>query len=261
MFIMKIAILYICTGKYNQFFEDFYKSCEKFFMKGISEVEYFVFTDDMRLTKSDKVHLYKRECKGFPHDSLFRFDMFLSIKNELEKFEYTFFFNANMLFVAPVGIEFLPKEEGLMAVLHPGYYNKIAAFYPYERNKKSTAYIPPFKGPYHYYMGSLNGGKTLDYLKLIETCSKNIHTDYAYNYIAIFHDESHLNKYLHEHDCFNLSPAYAYPEGSKLQFAPKIIIRDKVRLDPYFNKGRDHSLKGKIKKGCGILFRAIKWYL
>lgn len=258
---MKIAILYICTGKYNQFFEGFYKSCEKFFMKGIAEVEYFVFTDDMKLTKFDKVHLYKRECKGFPLDSLFRFDMFLSIKDELLKFDYIFFFNANMLFVAPVGVEFLPKDDGLMAVLHPGYYNKKAALYPYERNKKSTAYIPPFRSAYHYYMGSLNGGRTDEYLKLIESCSRNIHTDYESDYIAIYHDESHLNKYLSENKCHALSPSYAYPEGSKLPFEPKIIIRDKVRLDPYFNKGRDNSLMGKIKKGCDILFRAIKWYL
>ena len=109
-------------------------------------------------------------------------------------------------------------------------------------------------------MGSLNGGTCEEYLKLIQECSRNIHYDYDRGYVALFHDESHLNKYLFEHDCLGLSPAYAYPEGGKLPFAPKIIIRDKVKLDPYFDKGRDHSLIGKIKKLIGIFWRAIRWY-
>jgi len=258
---MRIAILYICTGRYNQFFKGFYESCEKYFMKGIAEVEYFVFTDNMGLTDSDNVHLYKRECKGFPLDSLFRFDMFLSVKDELLKFDYTFFFNANMLFVAPVGSEFLPKEERLMAVIHLGVYNKPSFLLPYDCNKKSTAYIAPHRSSYHYYMGSLNGGKTTEYLQPVEECSKNTHSDYDNGYVAMVHDESHLNKYMSEHKCLSLSPSYAYSEGWKLPFEPKIIIRDKVRLDPYFNKGRDHSLKGKMKKGFGILWRAVKWYI
>lgn len=48
---MKIAILYICTGKYNQFWDGFYKSSEEYFLKGKAEKEYFVFTDNMELCK------------------------------------------------------------------------------------------------------------------------------------------------------------------------------------------------------------------
>ena len=258
---MKVAILYICTGKYNQFFKGFYESCEKYFLKGIASVEYFVFTDDMNLSAAKKVHLIKRKCQGFPLDSLFRFDMFLQVEKELIQFDYVYFFNANMLFVAPVGEEFLPKEKGLAAVIHPGYFNKPSFLYPYERNKKSTAYIPPTLSNYKYYMGSLNGGRTKDYLKLIHECSLKTHDDYDRGIIAMVHDESHLNRYLSVHECMGLAPAYAYPEGWKLPFAPIILIRDKVKLDSYFNKGRDHSLKGKLLKGLGILLRSITWYL
>jgi hypothetical protein len=258
---MKVAILYICTGRYNQFFKGFYESCEKYFLKDIAEVEYFVFTDDMALSNSRKVHLHKKECKGFPADSLFRFDMFISIKEELKEFDYLFFFNANMLFVAPVGVEFLPKRQGIAAVIHPGFYKKPSFLLPYDRNKRSTAYIPPFKSKYKYYMGSLNGGTYETYMNLVEECSKNTHYDYDAGYVALVHDESHLNKYLFEHECLGLSPAYAYPEGWSLPFSPKIIIRDKVKIDPYFNKGRDHSLKGKLKKAVDIVYRAVKWYM
>ena len=262
---MTIAILYICTGRYNQFFSEFYKSCEKYFLSGI-EKQYFVFTDKLNLSDAENVHLIKKECAGFPADSLFRFEMFLNIKSELSKFNYIYFFNSNALFLQPVGTEILPNSsEKLVAAEWPGKRKpfKWSAFYPYERNKKSTAYIPPFEQKkYTYYMGGINGGISSDYIQLIEKLANNIRTDYNNGIIAIVHDESHLNKYLRSHTCKTLSSEYCMPEEwIQNGFFPKIIFRDKVKIDPYFNKGRDHSIKGKIKKGWQILWRAIKWYI
>jgi len=253
---MKIAILYICTGRYAQFFDGFYESAEKFLLPGM-EKRYFVFTDQEQLTTAENVELLIRPCRGFPEDSLFRFDRFLEIKDKLKDYDYTFFFNANMRFVAPVGEELL--EERLTAVLHPGYYDKPAWRYPYERNKQSKAYIPAHEENYHYYMGSLNGGRTADYLALAETCSRHIHEDWDKGIVACYHDESHLNHYLREHNCKPLSPAYAYIEGKDLPFEPKILLIDKTRLDPYFNKGRDFSLWSRLKKGLGIVASATFW--
>lgn len=253
---MKIAILYICTGRYAQFFDGFYESAEKFLLPGM-EKRYFVFTDQEQLTTAENVELLIRPCRGFPEDSLFRFDRFLEIKDKLKDYDYTFFFNANMRFVAPVGEELL--EERLTAVLHPGYYDKPAWRYPYERNKQSKAYIPAHEENYHYYMGSLNGGRTADYLALAETCNQHIHEDWDKGIVACYHDESHLNHYLREHNCKPLSPAYAYIEGKDLPFEPKILLIDKTRLDPYFNKGRDFSLWSRLKKGLGIVASATFW--
>ncbi len=255
---MTIAILYICTGKYAQFFDSFYRSAEQYLLSGIRKT-YFVFTDDTTLKKADNVRIVRRTCQGFPMDSLMRFDMFLSIAEELRAYDYTFFLNANMQLVAPVGREILP--EHLAAVIHPGYYDKPAWRYPYERNRQSTAYIPAHGRHYRYYMGSLNGGKTDEYLEMAAECSRNIHEDLQRGIVARYHDESHLNHYLRHHHCTPLSPAYAYIEGKNMPFEARIIIRDKTRLDPYFDKGRDHSLSGKIKKGAGIIADAIKWYL
>lgn len=38
---MRIAILYICTGKYNVFWGGFYKSSEKYFLSGQAEKDAF----------------------------------------------------------------------------------------------------------------------------------------------------------------------------------------------------------------------------
>ena len=70
---MKVAILYICTGRYAQFFDGFYKSAEQYLLQGV-EKRYFVFTDQEQLTEAANVELLIRPCRGFPEDSLFRFD-------------------------------------------------------------------------------------------------------------------------------------------------------------------------------------------
>ena len=92
---MKVAFLYICTGRYAQFFDGFYESAEQYLLQGV-EKRYFVFTDQEQLTKAANVELLIRSCKGFPEDSLFRFDRFLEIREQLKEYDYTFFFNANM---------------------------------------------------------------------------------------------------------------------------------------------------------------------
>lgn len=258
---MKIAILYICTGRYNQFFSGFYNSCETFFYSQSSQKTYFVFTDNLDLSRSSNVQLIRKECNGFPLDSLFRFKIFLEIEDTLKNFDYIFFFNANMLFVAPIESGFLPTKEqgGIAAALHPGYYKKSKYFYPYERNRASKAYIPLTKNRLRYYMGSLNGGLAKEYLELINECAKNIDEDYSNKFIAVFHDESHLNKYLTTHLCLALSPSYAYPEDSSLPFPKRIIIRDKVKIDNYFDKGRKHSFFSKVRKGFILIYRTIIW--
>lgn len=259
---MRIAILYICTGKYNVFWDGFYKSSEKYFLSGQAEKEYFVFTDNMDLCKDSHVHLHYRECQGFPFDSLFRFDLFLSIEDEIKDFDYIYFFNANMQFVKPVGKEFLPtvNDGYLAAVLHPLILKRPFFFYSYERNKKSLAYITLVRHhKYRYFMGSLNGGRAKEYLELVRTCAQNTRTDYENGIIAMVHDESHLNRYLFDHKCKALAPSYAYPEGKSMGYDPIILIRDKVKVDSYFNKGRDTSKWGKVKMVWSWIYRAILW--
>lgn len=258
---MNIAILYICTGKYNQFFYDFYKSSEKYFMPQLDK-HYFVWTDDLELCVFENVTLIKKECKGFPLDSLLRFEMFLGIKEDLLKYDYAYFFNSNMLFVTNVGEEMLPDSDGqIVFTLNAGYYNKSSFRYPYERDRKSQAFIEfKFKRKdYKYVIGGLNGGKTNDYLFFSNECHQNICKDIENNILAIFHDESHINKYYNKYGGKLLPPAFAYPEGKLLPFNPIIIIRDKVKVDKYFDKVVDHSLKARVKKGLKILGRAIIW--
>lgn len=167
-----------------------------------------------------------------------------------------------MQFVKPVGEELLPTEEdgGLAAVLHPLVLRRPFWFYPYERNKKSLAYVPLVRNhKYHYYMGSLNGGRTKEYLELVETCAEHTRVDFDKDIIAKVHDESHLNRYLFDHKCKALPASFAYPEGRDMGYEPIILIRDKVKVNAYFNKGRDTSAWGKMKMVCSWIYNAWLW--
>ena len=227
---MNIAILYIATGRYITFWNDFFKSAEKYFITEATK-HYFVFTDSQNPIEGEdtkRVERIYQQKLGWPYDTLMRFEIFLKAENELQQMDYIFFFNANMKFIAPVDKNFLPIEKGLLGVKHPMFYNKKRELYTYETNPNSLAYIPENDGEY-YFMGGLNGGKTNDYLKLIHTLDQRIKKDLENNIIALWHDESHLNRYLFENkDIVLVHPEnYGVPEGNKKILNPKIIIQNK----------------------------------
>lgn len=227
-----VAILYICTGKYDIFWKEFYESMETFFLLN-SEKHYYVFTDAEHLygeENCNRIHKIYQERLGWPYDTLMRFDLFSKIENQIKAYDYIFFMNANMLCVKKITEEeFLPVNENLLVTRHPGCIHYPKLFLPYDRNRKSTAYIPYGQGKY-YYMGGLNGGKTQAYLQLINSLKQAIQEDLEHDVIAKWHDESQLNKYmLNRDDMKILLPEYAYPEGWNLPYDAKMIIRDKDR--------------------------------
>lgn len=233
MSVSRVAILYICTGKYDVFWKGFYESMEKNFLNH-SEKHYFVFTDAKYIYNEElceRIHKIYQERLGWPYDTLMRFELFSHVKEQLIGFDYVLFMNANMLCMKEVcEEEFLPQDEQLVAVRHPGCVNYPKLLYPYDRNKKSTAYISRGQGKY-YFMGGVNGGKTDAYLRLIESLKGAIQQDLDNDVIARWHDESQLNKYLlNRTDVKVLMPEYGYPEGWNLPYEPKLLIRDKDKL-------------------------------
>ena len=268
---MKIAVLYICTGSYNKFFNGFYQSCEQYFLKGKADKEYFVWTDDNSIAEGKgNVHVIHKECAGFPADSLFRFEYFLQAENALRHFDYIYFFNANAEIKQVVGEELLPDETGLAMGLwysqekpwwSPWRLFNLPAFYCYERNKKSLAYIPPFGKDYKEFMGGINGGRTNEYLQMVRTLAKNIRDDYNRGIIAVAHDQSHINAYMRSHKCKIIPKEYCWPEEWTSSFIPKIVFRDKKVLGGEFLKGRKYTKKERLQRVYRRLKNAVKWYI
>lgn len=270
---MKIGILYICTGNYKVFWKEFYLSCEKNFITE-SERHYFVFTDSPEIEfekENPRIHRIYQKNLGWPDSTLRRFDMFLGIEKDLKDFDYLFFFNADLLILNKITADnFLPKtNENLVAVLHPGYFNKKRAKFSYEKNKKSTAFIDPNSGKY-YFAGGLMGGRTKYFLSASKEIKKNIDLDIKNNLLAIWHDESHWNKYLETYKNIKiLDPGYLYPEAAKISFKKMIMIRDKRKYFSYQEMGKSNADSSKIilkkikaiLRKKGFIQRTLIWQL
>ena len=251
---MKIAILYIATGRYTVFWKDFYLSCEKYFIPE-AEKEYYVFTDSEHLEfdSQSNVHLIEQKKLGWPYDTLLRFDMFLRIEDELKKADYIFFFNANTKFLKKISpAEILPDDEhdGLVAAT----FNWTPDKFTYDRNPKSTAYIPYGEGKY-YFRGGVNGGTKDAYLQMIRTFSQNIKTDLDNDVIAEWHDESHLNKYLLDKNPLVLSHYYCF-NGEKFinPLKVKIVMQNKA----LYKFGGHKYLRGQTDKKISLAEYCVK---
>lgn len=225
-----VAILYICTGKYIVFWKDFFNSVEANFLTDC-KVEYFVFTDQEVNPVCDRVTWVECSQMGWPFDTLMRFRLFSEIKDELRRFDYLIFMNANLLVLGKVTSDILPIKRDFLGIIHPGFYNKRREQFTYERSSKSLACMALTEGNY-YFMGSLSGGKSKPYIELSERLARNIEIDLQNGIVAVWHDESYLNRYFWECEerVKKLSASYAYPEDWELPFEKKILIRDKMKF-------------------------------
>jgi len=232
----KIAILYICTGRYAVFWKKFYKATEKYFLHN-SEKHYFVFTDSDEILgiTDDRIHPVYQTTEEWPFPTLNRFSYFLRIRDKLIDFDFIMFMNANLLVKKRIDEKEIlpdPEHEGnLFVTLHPGYYSKSTADFNYDRNKLSTAFVAPEEGC-NYYAGGFNGGTFEEFYSMVEILDERIKKDFEKGVIALWHDESHLNRYMidYKKPFKKLSPAFLYPQGVRIPFQKKIIILDKSRL-------------------------------
>ena len=231
----KIAILYICTGKYSALWREFYESFEERFLTECKK-EYFVFTDSPTLEyvgDHSKIHLIPQEALAWPYATLLRFHMFNRIAVDLTGFDYIFFFNANAFAVGKITQEMiLPQgKDDLSLVRHPAYRNDKPFQFPYDRNFKCNACIPYGLGRV-YVQGCLIGGTAQAFLHMSQTIANQIDEDLKRNVIALWHDESYLNKYILKHKNFRLlGIEFANPLSSDPEFC---IIRMRQK-DQYFS--------------------------
>lgn len=262
-----VGMLYICTGKYTVFWPDFYRTFSQKFLPGCRK-EFFVFTDAPAIEYGDApgVHRIYQQAYDWPYSTLKRFSIFLQAEERLAACDYLFFFNANLLCSETVTEEeFLPRPqrgENLLLVQQPGFWNKKPIFYTYDRNPKSTAYIPYNCGR-AYVSGGLNGGTSSAFLALCHELERRTEQDLANGVIARWHDESQLNRYAAERSDYRLlTPAYWYPEGWDLPFEQKITVRDKAKwIDVAAVKNNTPRQTGLLRRKWGAFCENYLPYL
>lgn len=166
--------------------------------------------------------------EGWPDGTLYRYH-FLLRQFEFIRGEYVFLCDADMLFEAEMGPEIL--GNGITATLHPGYISAAREHLPYELRQKSGAYVEPWLGD-HYYAGGFVGGRSERMLGMAREITTHIDHDRRNGVLAIWHDESHLNRYLANYPpAVTLTPAYCHPDNDEYyrrtvwdEMYPRILV-------------------------------------
>jgi len=217
-----IGLLIIATHKYILFLNDLLISADQYFLPN-QNVEYFIFTDHevINIQSKRKINLIKTKHKPWPWMTLGRYEIFSSNQECFEGIDYLFYCDADMRFCDIVGDEILSDR---VATQHPGYYGTRGT--P-ETNPESLACVLPFE-QMEYFAGGFNGGTKEQYLKMAQKLATNIRLDYDKNIIAVWHDESHINRYFLDNPPTRiLDPGYCYGESLKPPFTPRLIALNK----------------------------------
>ncbi len=204
---MKIAVLNVATGKYIKFVDKLHSDMREKLFPG-HELHFFLFTDDDEKQFPPDVTKVEVARKGFPGDTLYRYHYFLKAEEQLKKYDFILYTDVDMAIHKNVGDEII---SDLLAVHHPGFYKRMNG--TFERRKKSRACLPhTVVSP--YLCGGVQGGRASDYLEACADIKNKIDQDDVNGIMAIWHDESHWNSYLHK--CGKkvtvLGPEYCYYE-------------------------------------------------
>lgn len=121
--------------------------------------------------------------------------------------DYVFCMDVDQIFKGSYGLETLGES---VAQLHTYWYKESANKVPYDRNEASEAYIPLGQGDF-YYHAAVFGGTAAQVLQITKECAQRIMNDKKNNIEAVWHDESHLNKYFFLHKPTKiLSPEFCW---------------------------------------------------
>ncbi len=216
----RVAVLIPATQRYTALIAPLLASFDGRFLTDC-EVEPIVLTDLPAKVPARTLFI---EHHPWPGVAMRKYQYFCQYQKELSEFDYVFMCDADMRVVAPIGREILGE---LVATQHSGYFDKPAEAFPYERNPASTAFIANGAGTV-YAQTAFFGGTTKAVLAMAADRNAAIEADNAQGLVAIWHDESHFNRYIYDHPAeVVLSPSYCFPEGSSYPFEPKILALDK----------------------------------
>jgi histo-blood group ABO system transferase len=220
----KIGILLIATNRYIEFINPLIESINKFFLTDY-EKHFFLFTNKDAPDGVKKIHI---DHKPWPNMTLYRYNIFAANESLFQDMDYLYYLDADMIVVDKVGNEILGETVGTS---HPGFYNRERSCFTYETNSQSMACISANQGK-TYYAGGFVGGSREGFMAMCRTIRKWVDKDASNGITAVWHDESHLNKYFMLHPPqVTLTPDYCHHTYPAWNLPPKIVAIYKVHSE------------------------------
>ena len=236
-FPFKIAIIFLGTNSYINYFPNYYLKIKKLFLPKTYK-DFFIFTNQTNhpyLNKKDIV-IVKIEHEKKPMLKSFKY--LDKVDKKLKNYDYVIWIDADMHINCLISEqEFFSHDKPLFGVQHPNFIRGGGNF---EHNPNSLAGVNKNDDLSVYIQACFWGGKSDHVLKLVKELKKRIEIDAKNNIMAKMQDESHLNKYFLENKTlFHIyNPSYAYPERIiPKPFKKRIIHAPIVSKSKKFIKG------------------------
>ena len=208
-----IGWLIIGTSKYFELSLECIDSIQSNY-SGNHEQMFYLFTDHDFIPENSNVDVIKIQHEPFPFISMSRYAHFEENYEKLATCDYLYYIDADMK-VVDLDDDILGDR---VVTLHPGFWKHPSRECSFDRNPKSNAYVPyDYDGP--YFQNCFQGGTSREFLSMSELLSERIDEDLLNGVMPLWHDESHMNKYMSDNTPTKiLNPGYAYPKHLENNF-------------------------------------------
>jgi len=174
-----------------------------------------LFTDETQKDFGQTVTVFE-SAREWPYPTILLYRIVSKQRELMLQYDQVFWMDIDMLVCSKIEADEI-CSDGITAVLH----HMLPNFF--ERNPKSTAYV---EGSHPYYQGCFWGGESKAIVQMCETLARNVDIDLERGIVALWHDESHLNRYLVDHPPAKvLTSAYAYPGEHLLMYPDTLLVR------------------------------------